>query len=54
MENNGNCGNDIHTGILIDFLVQLKEWELESEFFISNKNFVQISAARFVWKNIKV
>ncbi|CAG8736951.1 15050_t:CDS:2, partial [Rhizophagus irregularis] len=55
MKNNGNCGNRIHTGILIDFLVQLKECdELESEFFISDKNFVQISAIHFIWKNIKV
>ncbi|GET64849.1 ATP-dependent DNA helicase PIF1 [Rhizophagus irregularis DAOM 181602=DAOM 197198] len=27
---------------------------LEPEFFISDKDFAQISAARFVWKNIKV
>ncbi|CAB4444975.1 unnamed protein product [Rhizophagus irregularis] len=54
MENNGNCGNGIRTEILIDFLVQLKERELELEFFISDKDFVQISAAHFVWKNIKV
>jgi hypothetical protein len=54
MENNGNCGNGIRTGILINFLVQLKERGLEPEFFISDKDFAQISAAHFVWKNIKV
>ncbi len=27
---------------------------LKPEFFLTNKDFVQISAAHFVWKNIKI
>ena len=54
LENNGNCGNGIRTGVIIDFLLQLKTLGLEPEFFITDKDFAQISAARFVWKNIKV
>jgi hypothetical protein len=54
IENNGNCGNGIRTGIIIDFLVQLKMRGLEPEFFITDKDFSQISAARFVWNNIKI
>ena len=54
LENNGNCGNGIRTGIIIDFLLQLKMRELEPEFFLSNKDFSQVSTARFVWKSIKV
>ncbi len=54
MENHGNCGNGIRTGTIIDFLIQLKIRGLEPEFFLTDKDFAQISAARFVWKNIKV
>jgi hypothetical protein len=54
LENNGNCGNGVQTGIIIDFLLQLKTCGLQPEFFLSDKDFSQISAARFVWKNIKV
>ncbi len=54
MENNGNCGNGTRTGIIIDFLLQLKIRGLQPEFFLSDKDFAQISAARFVWKSIKV
>ena len=54
LENNGNCGNGIRTGILIDFFIQLKNCGLEPEFFLTDKDFAQISAACFVWKEIKV
>ena len=54
LENNGNCGNGIRTGVIIDFLLKLKTLGLEPEFFITDKDFTQISAARFVWKNIKI
>jgi len=54
LENNGNCGGGIRTGVIIDFLLQLKKLGLEPEFFITDKDFAQISAARFVWKDIKV
>ena len=54
LENNGNCGNGVRTGVIIDFLLQLKTLGLEPEFFITDKDFAQISAARFVWNNIKV
>ena len=54
LENNGNCGNGVRTGIIIDFLLQLKTLGLEPEFFITDKDFAQISAARFIWKNVKI
>ena len=54
LENNGNCGNGVRTGIIIDFLLQLKTLGLEPEFFITDKDFAQISAAHFVWKNVKI
>ena len=54
IENDGNCGNEVRTGILIDFLIQLKIRGLEPDFFITDKDFAQISAARFVWNNIKI
>ena len=54
LENNGNCGNGVRTGVIIDFLLQLKTLGLEPEFFITDKDFTQISAAHFIWKNIKV
>jgi len=48
LENNGNCNNGIRTGILINFFVQLKMRNLEPEFFLTDKDFAQISAAKFV------
>jgi hypothetical protein len=54
IKNNGNCGNGIRTGVIIDFLVQLKNRGLEPDFFITNKDFAQISAARFIWSGIKI
>ncbi|CAB4438821.1 unnamed protein product [Rhizophagus irregularis] len=54
IENNGNCGNGVRTGVIIDFLVQLKTRGLKPDFFITDKDFAQISAARFVWNGIKV
>ncbi|RHZ52159.1 hypothetical protein Glove_464g61 [Diversispora epigaea] len=54
LENNGNCDNGIRTGTLIDFFEQLKNRGLEPEFFVTDKDFTQISAAQFVWKNIKI
>jgi hypothetical protein len=54
LENNGNCGNGIRTATLIDFFLELKTRGLEPEFFLTDKDFAQISAARFIWKNIKI
>ena len=54
LENNGNCGNVVRTGVIIDFLAQLKIRGLEPNFLITDKDFAQISAACFVWKNIKI
>jgi hypothetical protein len=54
IENNGNCGNGIRTGVIIDFLIQLKIRGLKPDFFITDKDFAQIFAARFVWNDIKV
>jgi hypothetical protein len=54
LENNGNCGNGIRTGVIIDFFLQLKIRGLEPTFFLTDKDFAQISAARFIWKNAKI
>ena len=48
LENNGNCGNGVRTGIIIDFFLQLKIRDLEPEFFLTDKDFAQISAACFI------
>src|SRR3954451_9611329 len=48
LENNGNCENSVRTDIIINFLLQLKICGLEPDFFITDKDFAQISAARFV------
>jgi len=48
MENYGNCNNSIWTDIIIDFLIQLKIHGLELEFFLTDKNFTQISTTCFV------
>ena len=48
LENNGNCGNGIRTGVIIDFFLQLKTRGLEPTFFLTDKNFAQISAACFI------
>ena len=37
VENNGNCGNGVRTGIIIDFLLQLKMRGLEPDFFYQTK-----------------
>ena len=54
LENNGNCGNGIRTEVIIDFLAQLKIRGLEPDFLITDKDFAQISASCFVWKNVKI
>ncbi|CAG8533650.1 23354_t:CDS:2, partial [Gigaspora rosea] len=54
LENNGNYNNGISTGILIDFFCELHLRGLNPIFFFTDKDFSQILAARFVWKNIKV
>ncbi|CAB4436244.1 unnamed protein product [Rhizophagus irregularis] len=41
IENNGNCGNGVRTGVIIDFLVQLKTRDLKPDFFITDKDFAQ-------------
>jgi len=48
MKNHNNCDNGIRTGIIIDFLIQLKIHGLEPEFFLTDKDFAQISATHFV------
>ncbi len=48
LENNGNCGNNVWTGAIIDFFLQLKIRDLESEFFLTDKDFAQISAIQFI------
>ena len=48
LENNGNCGNGVQTGAIIDFFLQLKIRGLKPEFFLTDKDFAQISATRFI------
>jgi len=51
LENNNNCSNcdnGIRTGAIIDFFLQLKIHGLEPEFFLTDKDFAQISANRFI------
>ena len=41
LENNGNCGNGVRTGVIIDFLAQLKIHGLEPNFLITDKDFAR-------------
>ena len=36
LENNGNCGNGVRTGVIIDFLAQLKIRGLEPNFLMTS------------------
>ena len=54
LENNGNCDNSVWTGVIINFLAQLKIHGLKPNFLITDKDFAQISASCFVWKNVKI
>ena len=39
LENNGNCDNSVWTGVIINFLAQLKIHGLKPNFLITDKDF---------------
>ena len=54
LENNGKCGDGIRTTVIQNFLNKLRDMGLQPEFLLTNKDFSQINAARFTWKEIKI
>ena len=54
LENNERCEEEIRTAIIQKFLTKLRDIGVQPEFLLSDKDFVQINAARFTWKEIKI
>ena len=55
LENNGNSGNGTRTSIIIDFLRATRyHFEISPKFFLTDKDFAQISAIQAVWPCTKV
>ena len=54
LENNGGCKDGIRTSILQKFLTIFRDQELQPKFFLTDKDFAQINAARFTWPNAKI
>ena len=54
VENNGQCKGGIRTGILQKFLTIFRNRGLNPTFFLTDKDFAQINAARFTWPHSKI
>jgi hypothetical protein len=54
LENNGQCGEGIRTSIVQVFLTKLRDEGIHPQFLLTDKDFAQINAARFTWKDIKI
>src|SRR5436190_1492208 len=54
VENNGQCKGGIRTGILQRFLTIFRNRGLNPTFFLTDKDFAQINAARFTWPHSKI
>lgn len=54
LENNGNCKDGVRTSIIQAFLTQMRNIGLLPNFFLSDKDFAQLSAASFVWPETKI
>jgi len=54
LENNGRCKDGIRTNILQKFLTIFRNQGLQPKFFLTDKDFAQINAARFTWPNAKI
>ena len=54
LEYNGKCGDGVKTEIIMKFISQLKEKELNSEFILSDKDWAQLKACHLTWPKAKV
>src|SRR6266542_1878631 len=55
LENNGNCNGWIRTDTIAAFLTEIRlRKHVEPEFFLTDKDFVQISAAQRTWPSVKI
>ena len=55
LENNGNCSGLIRTDTIAAFLIEIRLHKcIEPEFFLTDKDFAQISAALRAWPSIKI
>jgi len=54
LDNNGNGVSGARTTIITKFLNEFKEREISPQFFLTDKDFAQISAGQAVWPNAKV
>ncbi|CAB4423647.1 unnamed protein product [Rhizophagus irregularis] len=54
LENNGKCKDGLRTSILQKFLTIFRDQGLQPKFFLTDKDFSQINAARFTWPHAKI
>src|SRR5205823_5473500 len=54
LENNGNCKEEIRTGILQIFLTVFRNQGVQPLFFLTDKDFAQINAVQFTWPHTKI
>ena len=54
LDNNGNGVSGTRTNIITKFLNEFKVLGISPQFFLTNKDFAQISAGQAVWPNAKV
>jgi hypothetical protein len=55
LENNGNCSGLIRTDVIAQFLIEIRlRKHIEPKFFLTDKDFAQISAAQRAWPSIKI
>lgn len=55
LENNGNCNGLIRTDVIATFLTEIRlRKNIEPEFFLTDKDFAQISAAQRAWPSTKI
>jgi hypothetical protein len=55
LENNGNCSGLIRTDTIAQFLIEIRlHKHIEPKFFLTDKDFAQISAAPCAWPSVKI
>jgi hypothetical protein len=54
LENNGGCKEGVRTSILQNFLTKFRDQGLQPKFFLTDKDYAQINAARFTWPHTKI
>ena len=54
LENNGQCKDGVQTGLIQRFLATFQNQGLRPKFFLTDKDFAQINAIRFIWPQCKI